>query len=57
MCTASATQVVLDCSDGICTPCADVISFMFTRYANLMDQETSKIFAVIQSAQAGILQS
>jgi hypothetical protein len=47
MCTAAATQVILDCSDGVCTPCADEISFMFTRYANILDEETAKLFAKI----------
>jgi hypothetical protein len=23
MCSAATTQVILDCSDGVCTPCAD----------------------------------
>eukprot|EP00349_Pseudokeronopsis_sp_Brazil_P001302 CAMPEP_0202958092 /NCGR_PEP_ID=MMETSP1396-20130829/2438_1 /ASSEMBLY_ACC=CAM_ASM_000872 /TAXON_ID= /ORGANISM="Pseudokeronopsis sp., Strain Brazil" /LENGTH=282 /DNA_ID=CAMNT_0049675941 /DNA_START=316 /DNA_END=1164 /DNA_ORIENTATION=- len=57
MCAAASTQVALDCSEGVCTPCADEISFMFTRYANLMDQETSKIFQLINNMQANILQN
>jgi hypothetical protein len=37
MCSGAATHVVLDCSDGSCTPCADAISYVYTRYANLLD--------------------
>ena len=56
-CTAAATQVVLDCSDGFCTPCADEISFLFTRYANVLDQLTTNLFQLISSYQATVLQN
>lgn len=41
LCSGASTHVVLDCSDGSCTPCADVISYMYTRYGNLLDQTTA----------------
>lgn len=57
MCTSAGTSVVLDCSDGSCAPCADEISFMFSRYASLLDTTTTKLYTKIASVQAGILQS
>lgn len=48
MCSAAANQVVLDCGDdGDCAPCADEVSLMFTRYANYLDSETSKLYTQI----------
>jgi hypothetical protein len=44
MCAAASTQVILDCSDGVCTPCADEISFMFIRYADFLDSETTRLY-------------
>jgi hypothetical protein len=57
MCASAATAVVLDCSDGSCTPCADEISFMFTRYANFLDTETTKLYTQISGIQATMLQA
>jgi hypothetical protein len=44
MCSAATTQVILDCSDDVCTPCADEVSFMFIRYADFLDSETTKLY-------------
>ncbi|CDW88021.1 UNKNOWN [Stylonychia lemnae] len=57
MCAGASTQVILDCSDGQCTPCADSISFMFTRYANTLDTATTKLYTLISAQQAELLQS
>ncbi len=37
MCAAASTQVTLDCGDGQCQACANIIGFVFTRYATYID--------------------
>jgi hypothetical protein len=57
MCTAAATQVILDCSDGDCMPCASIVSFVYTRYAQFMDSETTELYQRISNVQASLLKA
>lgn len=57
MCATAATQIILDCSDGHCTPCANAVSVMFTRYAGFMDSETTKLYKLIAAKQAALLKA
>lgn len=57
ICSSAATSVILDCSDGECLPCANIVSFVFTRYAQFMDSETTFLYSKISEIQAALLKA